>query len=854
MRRPLPAVLALLLAATSTAPADDQVHVAVLGPATWDANVPAGKEVDAIYGDVVLRNEHVVAVIAQPKATRHANMTVRDVGGQLIDLTTPGTPSDQLSAFYVGRRLYPANYWHVEVEGEALEGAIAKGGAWVGAEAAVVVRSPSGSGRPIVETTYRLKPEWRALEITTTYTGAGNASFDVLLEDDVRIDVSNQSIRLSPNGTDDLFWAHDRHWGQAYGVEVEGGRVRSTSGRAYVLKYLVGDSDGSVTLKPGEEHTLVRRLYPAGNLLDVRAHVAQRAGRSLSRAKLIVLDALRRPLPGALVTLKNDDAEYGAAVTDSKGGIEALLPAGRYDLDVTTLGVRAGSFDVEIKEGVDLTHDHAMAFTPGTVTGRIVDGDGQPIPAKVNFRPKEGTTEPDFGPHGGETAVGNLVYTTSGEFSRTLPPGQYDVIVSRGPEYDAVFTELTVPAGETVPLDATLNRVVDTTGWVSADYHSHSSPSGDNTSSQRGRVQNLVCEHVEFAPCTEHNRISTYEPHIAALGIARYLRSVSGMELTGQPLPLNHQNAFPLIMKPRTQDGGGPVTDGDVETQFERLALWDDRSEKYVQQNHPDVGWLFYDKNGDGEPDEGHERVLPHVDAMEIHPIYQVIGMGPVEQRDGKPFGNNRIFNWLQMLNQGHRIVGVTQTDAHYNFHGSGGVRIWVESSTDEPGEIDVDELRINSEKGRVLMSNGPFLTMELRPAGQADAKPARYFDDVTAKDGKVEVHVKVQCPNWIEVDHVYLLVNGQRTKAFDFGPDAIGHGVVRFDETVELTLEKDAHVVAVAVGESATLGPTMGPVWGKHRPAAITNPVFVDVDGGGFQPSKDTLGAPLPVKHGTRK
>ena len=28
-------------------------------------------------------------------------------------------------------------------------------------------------------------------------------------------------------------------------------------------------------------------------------------------------------------------------------------------------------------------------------------------------------------------------------------------------------------------------------GWISADFHSHSSPSGDNTGSQRGRVLNI---------------------------------------------------------------------------------------------------------------------------------------------------------------------------------------------------------------------------------------------------------------------------------------------------------------------------------------------------------------------------
>ncbi|MFM7130365.1 MAG: hypothetical protein ACKO0V_13520, partial [bacterium] len=65
----------------------------------------------------------------------------------------------------------------------------------------------------------------------------------------------------------------------------------------------------------------------------------------------------------------------------------------------------------------------------------------------------------------------------------------------------------------------------------------------------------------------------------------------------------------------------------------------------------------------------------------------------------------------------------------------------------------------------------------------------------------------------------------------------------------LELTLNGDAHIIAVAAGEGLKLGPVMGPDWGKQAPAAVSNPVYVDVDGNSFKPNKDTLGHPLPVK-----
>ena len=69
-------------------------EIAVLTPETWDEFAPQGKEVDCIYGDYVLRNEHVVAVIARPVAGRNANMTVKNVGGMLIDFTSRKNQND----------------------------------------------------------------------------------------------------------------------------------------------------------------------------------------------------------------------------------------------------------------------------------------------------------------------------------------------------------------------------------------------------------------------------------------------------------------------------------------------------------------------------------------------------------------------------------------------------------------------------------------------------------------------------------------------------------------------------------------------------------------------------------------
>ena len=131
---------------------------------------------------------------------------------------------------------------------------------------------------------------------------------------------------------------------------------------------------------------------------------------------------------------------------------------------------------------------------------------------------------------------------------------------TQGPEFDLVEKSITVVKGETVELSATLRRTVDTTGWISTDYHSHSTPSGDNYCNTTDRLINIAAEHVEFAPTTEHNRIYDWQPHIDRLGLNRRIRTVPGVEFTGSG---QHFNSFPLTPNPLSQDGGTPVWNYD---------------------------------------------------------------------------------------------------------------------------------------------------------------------------------------------------------------------------------------------------------------------------------------------------
>ncbi len=213
----------------------------------------------------------------------------------------------------------------------------------------------------------------------------------------------------------------------------------------------------------------------------------------------------------------------------------------------------------------------------------------------------------------------------------------------------------------------------------------------------------------------------------------------------------------------------------------------------------------------------------------------------------------NPIFYWMQLLNIGYRIPGVVNTDAHYNFHGSGWLRNYMQSTTDNPAEISIDEMVHVAEHGHMVMTTGPFLQVEYRhptPAGMAQYDVG---EDVRLNGESGKLWVRVQCPNWFDVNRVQLFANGRPVEAMNFTrkstPSLFSDGVVRFEATLDLPVfAEDTHLIVATIGEGLKLGPVMGEERGELPPVAVSNPIFLDVDGGGFQGNGDDLGVPLMV------
>ncbi len=825
-----------------------------LTPLNYDEYVPDGKEVDAIYGDYALRNDHIVVVVADPIPGRDANMMVRNSGGNIIDLTTRRLQSDQIWTYYAGAARLNYAFESIAVDGEIKSTPDRYAVSVRGKTVRLTVVSAATEKYPATRVHYSLTDDAPYIIIESEFTNTAQQPLTVSLIDSIRADRSGDknAVEKAANGTADRFWLQDPWFGQAYVVVADEGQIGANTGqdgRAPSVLTFHADTSGEKVLAPGESFRMTRYVVPGVTLFEAQATANTLKGVPQKNIAIRVTDTKGHAVSGADVQLTHGETNLGICPTRSDGTLSFGLPEGAgYTAKVSALGYG----ETEIVLDPATAGDYAVQLlAAGRVIADIRDDRGSRVPCKIQFYGRNGLRDPYFGPDSMIYGIHNALYTPDGRAEQALPPGSYDVVVSYGPEYDAIFTTVDITQGGVSRLEGTLKRVVDTKGWISADYHSHSTPSGDNAASQRGRVLNLLAEHVEFAPCTEHQRIDSYIDHLRFFGATERMFTCTGMELTSSPGDLNHQNAFPLEWKPRTQGGGAPLTDLDPEIQIERLKRWDNGADKIVQQNHPDMVHMFFDRDNNGNRDGGYSRMASFMDCIEIHPP-QAIFWAPFTDKRAPGAAADRVLRnnmstWLQMYNMGIGVPGVVNTDAHYNFHGSGWLRNYVAATSDDPAALRVPDLVAATRAGRVIMTNGPFLEAEVVSDAPGDQSRGQAGDTVMAAGGTAKLHIRVQCANWLDVDRVQVLLNGRYAPELNFTrashPDYFRDGVVKFEAEVPLALKEDSHVVVATTGENSTLGLVYGPGRGAANPTALNNPIFVDIDGNGFSPNGDTLG-----------
>jgi hypothetical protein len=812
--------------------------------------VPRGKGTDAIDGDWIMKNDKVILVIGNAVMHREANMRVQSIQGTVIDFTSLADNNDYLAAFYP--QGYPAGDSRRNPALFANKIEVIKG---KGTEITLrATRNTTDKIQYESVTEYTLRDGESFVRVKTTYSNPGQQNVFFSFADKLRMDMDIKD-EVPPLGKTKLAFMYNKWFNAAYAVYSETGlkitekpRTDSDPGTGLLVGFQDAKSNDTayVTLEPGQRIESSRYLLYGKDVAEIQRIVNTIEKTNATLTTLKIIDTNKKPVPGAFIdvlTSANERASF--AITNAQGIAEIPLSPGAYKFKAFKIGHDSigGDFSAAGKAMIVGT----MAPLTSINISLKEKGSTRMIPVKVEFKGIHGTPDPYLGSTKRAEGAANLYYAIKNSFTVPITPGHYLVTISHGPEYGIVTKEIEIKVGETKTLDAEIGRLFSSPDWVIADFHNHSSLSGDNDAETRSRIINLAGAGIEFGPATEHNRISSYTKDIKRLGLEGYLASAPGIELTGATglaSGPNHQNSFPLRFQEGKQGGGFPGIKGDAYEQLKGIFEYDNKGQvKLIQHNHPgtDIPLLYFDKNRDGIIDNGY-NTRQFTDMIEIQTyIYDILNVTSDDAKTKKA----PIFYWLQMLNQGDRIFGTMTSDSHLIGERGGLKFVYAYTKKDNPLNIDADDIATNAKKGRMVMSNGPFL--------KADINGYLPGDDIKKTSAGLKMNVEVYGNEEVVIERVQVLVDGHQDKSLNFTKDShpqlFKSGGLQFKNTFPINVDKDANVIVVATGKKKALDPRLtNKASMAIPPIAVTNPFFVDANGDGFVPSKDTLGEPLPT------
>ncbi len=446
----------------------------------------------------------------------------------------------------------------------------------------------------------------------------------------------------------------------------------------------------------------------------------------------------------------------------------------------------------------------------GRIDYRIVDGTGAPLPARISlFRAGEQVK----------------YFFVRGEGSEPVPPGAYEVSVTHGWEYGTHQGTLTVPEDGAYELKATLHHLVDTSGYLSADTHTHQEPSADSTVLLHERILSAAGEGLEVPVATDHEIIHGLEAAVAASGLQSWVNSVSGEEFTAT-VP-EHMTIFPVVPD-GTPRGSPPVWyQHGLDEAFGNAYS---RGAQVAFLNHPRGGcnWMCiigYDRVAGAPTLDDPTRIGLDADqslwTWNFHGIEYMNGPKNPFLDPAHPDRTGLFDDWLSFLNHGHRITAVGASDEH-GFSELGMPRIYFGVIEDRPELFHPDQLVDAVHRGDVLVSTGAFARITVNGKTMGDV--------ITDKDGSVDVGIRIEALPEVDVARFRIYVNCD--EVLKAPTDAPGD-VVKHDQSYAVAVTADAHIVVAGFSdEPLPRGlPQFNP---RNVPRFTSNAIYVDADGNG--------------------
>ena len=274
------------------------------------------------------------------------------------------------------------------------------------------------------------------------------------------------------------------------------------------------------------------------------------------------------------------------------------------------------------------------------------------LPSRLFFAYADGSSEmPIVG------RFGNILVTASGQEVKTIPVGSYDVFVTRGIEYGLNQHRIRISEGEISHLTSELSRAIDTSGFISSDFHLHLQ------FAMRDGAMVSAAEGLDLLTATDHNVLKDYSSYIEELNLGRFMTSMVGAEVDTE---FGHFNSFPMSAN-RWEDR---TFRRSIRTPGEMLRLLrQDPGDEIVQINHPRLG---SEKDGyfNGRIDPSSQMIrYPFFETtFDQLEVFNAVTEGKLSKAGyfGRtPELERNLKDWFNLLNRGILMTGVANTDAH---------------------------------------------------------------------------------------------------------------------------------------------------------------------------------------------
>lgn len=572
--------------------------------------------------------------------------------------------------------------------------------------------------------------------------------------------------------------------------------------------------------------------------------------------------------PNALVYAYRGAHSVGAVARNvARAGMDGrfrlALAAGDYQLVAVDRGrTRGAPVSVTVRDGAESTAAPTVGSTGALVLDLSVrerDGRTARAPVKVSL---EGIDverpDPAMGELEGEResyGMHRVVFSLRGDDRVALKPGRYRAVVSRGPEYEVARAEVTVPADGEATLRAEVARVLDTTGWVSGDFHQHTVGSIDSPRGLCGRVLENAAEGLEYAATTDHDNVTDFMPCARELGVTPWFNAVSGNEIS--VIGVGHFNAYPLRIDPADPTaliGAQYWADTTTQALFDRIRA--EQGGPILHVSHPrsnNLKGYFTGITLDPTTLTSRIPLATGWEALEVNESLgqpaEFLASGVVALRDLATRDSARVavaHDWFGLLARGDHPCALGNSDTHERNGASGYPRNLLSVGTDDPAMVTEARMREAIRGQRVVVSNGIYLQVRVNGMDRMG------WREVVAATGEVSLEVTVQAPSWVRVDNLAIFENGRPlTRTMSLGGNVFSAEVAtlatqpltwsltegggdaptaRWRGTIRVRPSRDAWYVVVARGGS------LSPVGGGSA-YGYTNPIYVDVDGGGFSP-----------------